>query len=1618
MTAVPSLGATPTTLAEVDTLFTGSIDASGNLLLTTTMFPALAAALRAAGATQLEVAKAKVDSPAGKVTVDGSGALHGKKAGTVHVEVTDDDGLAVRLQFTAPAGWGFKDAFPDLPPSFGHTDGNPGLVSQGPAVLYDFALATATLTTTSAATTIDFRGALSSADRFTFLKDAFKLPAQPPLNGTIELHAGKPATPDLTIGDGTATLTIGSLLTFDHAGFRAYSVEEDVATGGPLTRLDVGVTLEIGDTAPVPVKLSAPFHELTDVLELTADFGEAGLSIDRGVQAFAELLKLPPKTFELPAPLDVLGKFALQTITTVVSVSDAKVERVAITVGPGVPWPIVDGIEVDDLVIGWAATSPFDSAARTMTASIEGMLTLGTVEPKLQFDVLATTSEGFSVYGGLAHPMTLDQIATTINGAPIHGLPQLTVLNAEVTAQTNGDFAVLVRVGDWHLGDIGSTSIDLVEVSVALQRLGTTLTGQFLTVFGVGTVRVLLQADVKMSQSADTVHAAAGETGWVFKGGTLPGTKISVDELLDELASYGIAKSQVPEPIQSLEITTLDVTYDTAAKKFTFDLTAGFTVATTPVTVKIAIVVQPTAQAPKTDPPATVEGSAGYSATFTGTVAFNKVQFDLVFDVTGTGTDVLIADFVDTGGTTKTDLQGFVATVSSDVAKAIPPGIVVQLDEVKFVYLKQAVLQWAFGVKLGAAINLSELPIVGSRLPAAETLAIEALQLLYASADIGPDQTKVINGVMPSKVTKLPDSVGQGIAFDADVKLGTTTKHFHAGVTPPQPGGKVQVLPPAPGDSSLPATVVGTGAAPLPASASDPVKWLDVNKQFGVFTFERVGLGYEDNRLEFALDASVALGPIAFSMEGLTVGSPLTEFKPEFGLRGLALAFDAPPISIGGAFLKVTETVGGQKLTSYYGELMVEVSQFSLRALGGWAPDAHPASFFIYLNVDAPIGGPPFLFVTGLAGGFGINTSLTLPTIDQVGSYPLLPKAAPKEKGSAAETIKEVIPALQRVFHPEAGEYWVAAGISFTSFEMIDAQAVVSVAFGTELQIGVVGTVSMTFPTGDPEPIAYVEIDVVASFTPSTGLLSVDGKLSPASYLFGGFVKLTGGFAFYAWFSGDHAGDFVVSLGGYHPAFDKPSNYPTVPRLELSFSLGPLKVLGQAYFALVPSGFMAGLRINATFASGPVKAWFDAGIDVLIMWAPFHYDARAWVTIGCSVDLGLFTINVQIGAELEIWGPAFGGTATVDLDVVSFTIGFGADRRPPLPIGWATLEQNFLPQPDEAKAPGPQPVRTLAAAFAAPRPRAAKDEADDAATTNVVKANVTAGQLGTGPAGVDWILDPNAFRIVTSSTVPANHPQWTTGPAKTDVAELPNDPDDYALAPAIPKPAPAPLTGAAYQLDPGVKPLSGDEVWQSTLHIAPMKQKAVDSYFTITLRRYDAKTKDYTQYVVGVTIAPQLSPSNTALWGEAPDPTQPDPNAKRLLPKTLTGLAITPVPRHPDAVSDVPLLDLIFGEGHETGFAYQQPAPDTRYTVHETFDPKTKSLTIEIGGDHQDDIANTGYTLSALTDPWVSAQRDATLTELTALGFDTVPAAGASVTKLAKTALTDWPGAALIGAQA
>ena len=928
---------------------------------------------------------------------------------------------------------------------------------------------------------------------------------------------------------------------------------------------------------------------------------------------------------------------------------------------------------------------------------------------------------------------------------------------------------------------------------------------------------------------------------------------------------------------------------------------------------------------------------------------------------------------------------------------------------------------YAIGAAIDTSLAFKNLPVVGS-IPGFNDLTLTHIGFSYTNN--GSGQTFSIPQVVSSPnplYTGTDPSAREAMIYtvapaDASSSFSLAQQGFAltAGLTNASTGAVQQ-------NFALPLTLPSTPPPTTPAQylnapttpPATSVHWISINKQFGPINLQQIGLNYSQGEATFGFSAGFTLGPFTLELLGLTITFPLplpgspAGHTVSFDLQGLGFGFSNGSVTISGAFLK---TVQGN-VTSYFGEVAVQVATYGLSALGGYTPAytdpktgrSYPSSFFLYASLEVPIGGPPFLFVTGLAGGLGVNRSLILPTIDTLSGYILLPHNAPPQGSSPSNTIATVLPQLESVFLDEPGEYWAAAGLSFTSFEMIDAFALLTVSFGVDFEVAVLGSCSMTLPTGDPDPIAYIEIDLIASYTPASGLLAVAGKLSPQSYLYGGFCHLYGGFAFYTWFSGEHQGDFVVTAGGYSPYFNKPAHYPDVGRLGMNFSLGALQVTGQAYFALTPAMMMAGLTLTASWSSGPISASFGVGIDVLLAWAPFHYQADAYVSFACSANLGLFTIHVHVGADLTIWGPAFGGTAYVDLDVISFTITFGAAQAAPPPVGWATFTQNFLPQ----SSPSTQTLARSRSKGRRVRHGARRALATSVATgaadmvTNIIAASVTTGLQQSGVPGADWIIDSDLFAILTNSTIPANNGQWLVTGA---TFAIPNDVSQYNSSVVN-------VTDGPYlTLPPTPPPFSATQVWNPVLNIGPMKQMNVQSFHTVQLQKHedDGTWTDIT----AVAVQPVWLSSNAALWA-APS-SQPTANDPPLVPNALTGFQISPIPRHPDSVEAVPLVELLYESGFSTGFGFTAQAVDTRYNVSSTADGDT--LTIDISGDHTAQLVDKGFVLSSLVDSWVTTQRDALLNEFINAGFSTLsPAAVALSVFATDTQLVDWPAVELLG---
>src|SRR6185503_1050154 len=104
----------------------------------------------------------------------------------------------------------------------------------------------------------------------------------------------------------------------------------------------------------------------------------------------------------------------------------------------------------------------------------------------------------------------------------------------------------------------------------------------------------------------------------------------------------------------------------------------------------------------------------------------------------------------------------------------------------------------------------------------------------------------------------------------------------------------------------------------------------------------------------------------------------------------------------------------------------------------------------------------------------------------------------------------------------------------------------------------------------------------------------------------------------------------------------------------------------------------------------PLQAWFRAGVDFLIGWQPYHYDARLYLDIGASYTyhfFGTHHITVNVGADVHIWGPEFAGKATVHIWIFDVDVAFGAQTSSSAqPINWPEFKSKCLPEPQKTIA--------------------------------------------------------------------------------------------------------------------------------------------------------------------------------------------------------------------------------------------------------------------------------------------------------------------------------------------
>lgn len=253
---------------------------------------------------------------------------------------------------------------------------------------------------------------------------------------------------------------------------------------------------------------------------------------------------------------------------------------------------------------------------------------------------------------------------------------------------------------------------------------------------------------------------------------------------------------------------------------------------------------------------------------------------------------------------------------------------------------------------------------------------------------------------------------------------------------------------------------------------------------------------------------------------------------------------------------------------------------------------------------------------------------------------------------------------------------------------MVDIQAVMVLDLSLSPKFGIFAEAVARMPNGVDEDNAFLstELTIAATYDPALGILQVAGQLTPKSYILHKSCKLTGGFTMAFFFpASGHDGDWVFSIGGYHPGFRVPSHYPRAPpRLGISWIYdSEISITGEAYFAITPQACMGGGRLDTIYQSNRVHAYFSAYADFLMSYDPFQFQASVGVSVNISATIGwgLLSkdISMEVSANVDLHGPPLAGVAEVHVWCLDITIHFGPSKQMAQRLEWDAFHRLFNP---------------------------------------------------------------------------------------------------------------------------------------------------------------------------------------------------------------------------------------------------------------------------------------------------------------------------------------------------
>ena len=467
---------------------------------------------------------------------------------------------------------------------------------------------------------------------------------------------------------------------------------------------------------------------------------------------------------------------------------------------------------------------------------------------------------------------------------------------------------------------------------------------------------------------------------------------------------------------------------------------------------------------------------------------------------------------------------------------------------------------------------------------------------------------------------------------------------------------------------------------------------ITVSLRLGGVEARRISLKLGVVERGLAADVTVAMvagvGPVSFAIEGL--GASLGVRFPDSGGNlgvvdltpavkmpsGIGIGVDAAAVS-GAGFLFLDSAKG-----QYAGFLQLNIEGgLTLLAVGLIATRLpNGAKGFSFVALITAVGFNPIplglgFTLTGIGGLLALNRTCDEDVLregikNQTLSNILFPK-------DPIRNAAQIFSSLNAVFPPKSGSFLFGpvVQICWGTPPVLTMDLGLVLELGNRTRLIILGRISAILPS-EKLDLIRLQMNTVGVIDFDQKSASIDAVLYDSRLV--GKFPLTGAMAMRLNWGASPT--FALSIGGFHPAFKPPSNFPALERIAISLSDSEnFRLRCEAYLAITSNTLQFGARAELYARAGGFSVEGKIGYDVLIQFDPFSFVADFYASVQLKHNsTNLFKVKV----EGQLSGPRplhVKGKATFEIFWCDFSVGFDrtliSGEPPPAPAPVIVMEK-------------------------------------------------------------------------------------------------------------------------------------------------------------------------------------------------------------------------------------------------------------------------------------------------------------------------------------------------------